>query len=60
MCLESYIIVWEFVFVMESVIEVVDESDEFIIYDLYVKWWVGISENLVGFFSLDYEYCKNC
>ena len=43
---------------MESATEAVDESDEFTIHDLHVKWWAGTSENPVGSFSLDNEYCK--
>lgn len=57
-CLESYITAWEPVLAMESATEAVDESDEFTIHDLHVKWWAGTSENPVGSFSLDNEYCK--
>ena len=58
-CLESYITAWEPVLAMESATEAVDESDEFTMYDLHVKWRARNSENPVGSFSLDHEYCKN-
>lgn len=56
---DSYINAWKPVLAMEAATKAVDESDEFAIHLLKVKWKREIGGNLEGSFSLRKEYCES-
>jgi len=56
---DKYIEAWEPVLAMEAATTAVEESDEFTMHHLKIKWKKDISGSLEGSFSLRNEYCSS-